>query len=206
MFRGRILKGREPALFGMPSFDLGQEMRAGEAHAVGLEHETERIEREAYEKGFETGEKAGYTMGEQKADVLVERLRMIMEEMKTLKDQMEGELVPQVFELAVAIAKKVVMDELKAQPETIMRIVKEAIKRLERSGPITIKVNPSLQELFMRKKSELLDLHPEIVLDVDPSVPPTGPLVVGTSDEIVTDMDELLSNVIDDMGGHPGAS
>ncbi len=200
LFRGRIIKGERPAIYGMPSFEM-MERPKEKNDTVELSQKSEIIEREAYEKGFASGEKAGYEMGEQKAALLLDRLQKTINEITEFKDRIKKELEPQAFELAVAIARRIVLEELNTKPDVIVRIVKEAIKKLERIGPITIKLNPALNELFMKKKAELLDIHPDILFDIDPSAPRTGPIVIGPSEEVVTDMDELVTNIVKDIKG-----
>lgn len=172
---------------------------------LSLTQNIENIEREAYEKGFEAGEKAGFAMGEQKAMVLVEKLEAIIKELTTLRETLIKELEPQLIELAVSIARKIILKELTMNPDEIVEITKEAITRLERTGQITIKINPSLYDLFMKHKPEILNLHPDTVFDVDPGASLYGSVVKGPVEDVVTDVDEQLKNLIKEMGDRLGS-
>ncbi len=204
MYKGRVIKGEggDTVLYGMPSLEKTNTSKKGGTQFS--EQKVEAIEREAYEKGFASGEKAGFAMGEQKAALLLDRLETIIRAMNALKSSVIKELEPQVFDLAITIARRIVIEELTIKPDVIVRIVKEAMRKLERTGPITIKINPALYDLFVKMKPELIDLHPEIVFDVDPSASTTGPLVIGPMEEVVTDIEAQMTNIIEDIGGNIG--
>jgi len=188
----RILKQCDAVLFNMP--DLDEERCAG-----NLVNKVEEIQRQAYEEGFSSGERSGFEAGELKALVLVGRLEKIIEEIAEVKEKLVRNLEPQVVRLAIAIARKIIVEELNTRPEVIVTMVSEALKKLQRTGTITIKLNPALHELFTGNRQQLTDIHPDIVFDVNSNVPVTGPLVISDMEEVVTDVESLLSNVVAEM-------
>lgn len=139
----------------------------------------EKIEKEAFERGYEAGERAGFAMGEQKAIVLVDRLEGFLREISTFKKSLLSETEPQIIELAVGVARKIILKELTLNPEEIVRITREAMMRIERTGMITIKINPLLHDLFMKYRPDLLSVHHDILFDIDPSAPRYGSVVKG---------------------------
>ncbi len=159
----------------------------------------QKKQRLAYEEGFVTGEKAGFAEGEQKATLLTERLEKILQELLEFKKRIVDETETQVVDLAVAIARKIIIEEINTKPEIIIKMVSECLKRLQRVGTITIRINPALHDLFNEKKSNLTDIHKDIIFDVNPNVPITGPLVISQTEEVVTDIESLLSNIIKEM-------
>lgn len=163
------------------------------------------IEREAYEKGYAAGEKAGLEMGTEKAKVFLDRIDNILHELMTLRETLVQEAEPQVVELAVSIAEKILKRELVMKPDSIVAMTREALLRIERSGQITIKINPALYDLFMKLRPQLQSVHPDIVFDVDPSVSSHGSVVMGGMEDVVTDLDEQLRNLIKDMGAQRAA-
>ncbi|MBI5099312.1 MAG: hypothetical protein HZB30_08755 [Nitrospirae bacterium] len=193
MYKGRILNNSDAVIFNMPSF------LEEERDVKSIVHKAEEIQRLAYEEGFLSGEKAGFTHGEQKALVLLERLEGIFEELVEFRENLVKNLESQVVELAIAIAKKIIIEEVSSKPEIIITMVKEALLKLQRMGTITIKINPSLYEMFKKNRPELLDIHPDIVFDVNSNVPVTAPLVISEIEEVVTDIDSLLANIMEDM-------
>ncbi len=160
----------------------------------------DRIEREAYEKGYATGEKAGFDMGEKKAKVLFDKLDALLADVESMRQRIVKEMETQFLELAVSIARKIVMKELTIQPAEIIKMTKEGLLKLERTGQITIKVNPTLYDFFMKHRPDLTRIHADIVFDVDPSVSPFGTVVMGPVEDVVTDLDDQLKNLIKDLG------
>jgi flagellar assembly protein FliH len=201
--RSKVMKGGETVLYSMQAL-VGTGFHGRDAKYTGT-HKSEEIERQGYEIGFSSGEKAGLEMGHQKAAVLLDKLDTIISEITSIKGNILRELEPQITQLAMTIARRIILDELSAKPEIMVGIVKEAMRKIERTGVITIKLNPSLYELFSKIKPQLLELHPDIVFDVDPSASVTGPLVIGPRQEVVTDIDVQLLNIAEDMEGGRGA-
>ncbi|MFN3480472.1 MAG: FliH/SctL family protein [Thermodesulfovibrionales bacterium] len=200
-FKGRIINRGEVSVFPMP------ELIEKDAEEIKTKEERpsiEEIEREAYERGFEAGEKAGLAMGEEKARIILERIENLLKDLLTLRERILVGLQPQIIELATALAKKIILQELKTAPEIIVNMTKEAIMRIERTGPVTIKINPSLYNLFMRLKPELQNIHEDLIFDVDPSLSTQGTLVIGPQEEVSTDVDEQLRNIIKELGDRIG--
>jgi hypothetical protein len=183
----KILKNDAAALFCMPSLE-DESMK-----------KIEEIERQAYEEGFAAGEKAGFTEGEQKAAVLIGSLHELLEKIACFKDELVDNLESQAVDLSICIARKVINEEVQTRPDVIVSMVKEALRRLQRTGTISVKINPVLHELFMEKKSELMEVHGDITFDVNSNIAVAGPLVVSQIEEVVTDVESLLDNVINEV-------
>ncbi len=163
-------------------------------------HRIEEIEREAYERGFESGQKAGFEMGEQKALLLIQRLEKAISDLADLHKKEIKELEKQSLDISIAIAKRIVLKELTLNPDIIADIVKEALTRLQRTGQIIIRIHPSLHEIFIRNKSELINVSPDIVFELDAKLPLYGAVVIGPEESIITDIEEQFKNILDDMG------
>jgi len=133
----------------MPSLDDEMDERT-------LLRKADDIQRMAYEEGFSSGEKAGFEHGEQKAIVLLERLEGIIKGLEEFSERFADRLESQVVDLSTAIARKIIIDEVRTKPEIIITMVKEALMKLQRMGTITIKINPTLHEIFKSKKPALL--------------------------------------------------
>jgi flagellar assembly protein FliH len=150
-------------------------------------------------EGFESSKQEGYQVGAKDADSLLQRFSVLIKEFDSFGDKMVSSLEPKVLELSFAIAKKIIFDQLSSHPETIITLAREALKKITKSGKIVIKINPKLHDLFMEKKAELLDIHPDIVFDVDPSLSNTGFLVTGTEDEILVDIDKMINDIKEEL-------
>jgi len=200
LFKGRIINGNVSEKYG---FEELKSTPGGGHRADGMGPESggapESMEREAYEKGYRAGEEAGLAMGRQKAEILTDRLEKLVAELEGLRQRMLDELQPQILELSMAIAKRIVRDEIQHRPELIASMIRRAIEMLHSTGPVTIRLHPSVRDVIHEFKPELLEAAPEIVFDVDPSVDADGPIVAGPHEEIPLDIDEQLINIMKEI-------
>ncbi len=200
MHKGRIIKRGENLVFSMPSFPSRENPADGKgvkSHArVSQEQVTAEIEREAYEAGFAAGERAGREMGERKAAVLLSRFEQLVAAFEEINGQIFKEVEPKAVRLSVAIARKIIGEELVLRPEVIANIVKAALKKLGRTGTVRIRISPAMEEVFLRLRPELLKTRPDIIFEIDPSVSPTGTVVTSEQEEIPTDIDGQLRHIL----------
>jgi flagellar assembly protein FliH len=192
LFSKKILKNSEATLYTMPTLEDN-----GRASLQSIE-ERQRL---GYEKGFASGEKAGFGEGEEKVSILIERLSNIIQEITEFRDGLIKETEGQVVDLSAAIARKIISDEVTINPEILLSIVTNALKKMQRKGTITIKINPALHELFSKNHASLLGIHEEIIFDTNEKIPVTGPLVIGQNEEVETDLDSMVANVVEQIKG-----
>lgn len=192
LFSNKVMKSGEAKLYAMPI--LEEDSRAS------LQSIEER-QRLGYEEGFASGEKAGFNEGVEKATILIERLSTIIHEIIAFRDNFIEETEAQVVDLSIAIARKIISDEIATKPEIILSIVRNALKKIEHRGTVTIKINPALHELFNRSHASLVSIHDNIVFDSDEKIPLTGPLVIGQHEEVETDLDAMIANVVEQIKG-----
>ncbi|MBI5575068.1 MAG: hypothetical protein HY896_01750 [Deltaproteobacteria bacterium] len=204
MYKGKLVKDAKVAKYVLPSFEGAAEpARGGRPEGRGGSHSAQRSPRDAVReaqlKGFDEGRKAGLESVESEAARLLDGLKSAVESVHALRAQIAKEAESQVVELAVAIARRVLIEEIAVNPDLIASIVKEAIRKIERTGPVTVKVHPDLYNMISGMRDGLAESPAEIVIDVDPSVPPAGPVVTGTTEEVLTDIDEQLRVIIDEI-------
>jgi flagellar assembly protein FliH len=197
LFRNKIIKNSPVIPYAMPTLECFP--LPGAKGALAQKRDPETIEREAFEKGFASGEKAGYETGEQKAAVFLDRLEKLFGEIFSLKEKIISELEPQLVLLSVGLARRILKEELKVTPEIIEQMVKKAIKEISPIGPITIKLNPFLYERLNKKKSEFQEIFPDLIFEMDSKAPSEGAVVSNPFQEIQTDLDFQLSNVVEEL-------
>ncbi len=191
----------------MPSLDtlkesilVENEKKETETDNILTSNRLQEIEREAYEIGFESGQKAGFEMGEQKALLLIQRLEKAISDLSELRNKELKAIEQQVLQLSVAIAKRIVLKELSINPDIIANIIKEALMRLQRTGQIRIRMHPSLQEILVKYKDDLINIASDITYELDTQLPLYGAVLIGTDEIIDTDIEEQLNNILDDIG------
>jgi flagellar assembly protein FliH len=200
LFKNKIIKNSSAVSYSMPAledFSLsgGDEPRPSKA-------DLEAIERKAFEKGFDSGQQAGYEIGEQKAAVLLSHLEKLFKEIYSLKEKMLAEVEPQIVLLSVTLARKILKEELKTSPEVVEKMVKEALIKISKIGPITIKLNQPLYDRLVKKKKEFQEIFPDLIFELDTKAPEGGAVVRNMAEEIQTDLDFQLSNMIEDLRTH----
>jgi flagellar biosynthesis/type III secretory pathway protein FliH len=160
----------------------------------------EQIEREAYEKGFNAGQSAGFEIGQQNALLLMQRLEKAIADLAQMRQNKLKELEKQVVELSFAIAKGIIIKELSINPDIITDIAKEALTRLQKTGQVVIRIHPSLNEIFQKNKPQLLNVYPDIIFELDTKAPLYGAEVIGPEESVMTDLQEQFRNILEDMG------
>lgn len=183
------------------AFELGH--KEGFEKGKGEGFEAGRLEGLTLGKieGFESAKKDGFLSGTKSADSLLEGFSALIKEIAGLEDKIVSDLEPKVLELSFAIAKRILFEELRVYPETIIRLTREALKKISKTGKVVIKINPKLHDLFMEKKADLLSLHADIVIDVDPSLPKTGFLVTGPENEISINIEKMVNEMKEEIAG-----
>lgn len=156
------------------------------------------IEKEAYERGFAAGEKAGFELGRQKADVLFSGIAKVLDRLSTLKKSLCAPCEKEMVELTIAISKKVIQRELEIKKETVLECVKAALKSVVAGGEITIKANPKDLAVLLQYKGEIAkygDGVKGVKLEADESVARGGCLIDTNFGEIDASMDSVMAEI-----------
>ena len=125
-----------------------------------------RIEMEAYEKGFEQGQKDGLIMGQKRLDEAAKRLDALIRSLSELKSKILKESEEEIVKLAIEIARKIVRRELQTDPEAVLRTIRQAISHVNDRSTVRILLNPDdmekvkevLPELRAEKKIDRVEL------------------------------------------------
>jgi flagellar assembly protein FliH len=197
LFRNKIIKNFTAVAYSMPTLE-GYPL-PGTEKVLAKMSDPEAIEREAFEKGFASGEKTGFEVGERKATILVEQLEILFKEIYSLKEKLLSELESQLVLLSIGVARRILKKELESSPEIVEKMVKEAVKEISPIGPITIQLNPTLYDRLTRKKREFQEIFPDLIFEMNSNASEGGAVVSNPFQEIQTDLDFQLSNVIEEL-------
>jgi len=143
-----------------------------EAEAIRLQaiQDAERIREQAQREGYQRGYEQGYADGEQHArqhaeaelQRTIESLRTQVEQViQTLQTQYESyiqDAEAQMLELALEVARKIVREELRIQPDHALAIVRDALRRVQGFAHLRIRVNPLDLELIRQNRATLLHI------------------------------------------------
>lgn len=101
------------------------------------------VEREAFEKGYAAGERAGMQMAEKKTDAVLRRFGRSVEKLAQLREEIIGRSERDLVALAVEIARKLVQREINLDEKIISTFVRIALEKLNVDSKVTIHLNPS---------------------------------------------------------------
>lgn len=108
--------------------------------------ERERIEREAYQRGFSEGKSLGKEQTAAEVHAVIERLSRSISDISALRPRMRREAEKDLVKLSIAIARRVLHRELTLDPESIEGLIRVALDRLESRELCTVRVHPDQQD------------------------------------------------------------
>jgi type III secretion protein L len=138
--------------------------------------EAQQLVREAQQQSSaitEAARQQGYEAGLTEWNEILIRARRAYDDVVS---QNESQLV----RLAVKIAEKVIGEELRTDPDTIVKIVREALKSARRDRSVLVEVNPEHESVLRSRTESLrssLGSDQEIRIIPNPAVPPGGCVV-----------------------------
>jgi len=104
------------------------------------------LEREAFAKGYEQGERSGAEAAAQRGEAILRRLTQTVEELTTLRAKMIHQTERQMVQLALAIARRVVQREVSLDQDLLIAMARVALDRLGDSAQVTIRLHPEEYE------------------------------------------------------------
>ena len=117
-----------------------------------------RLEREAYEKGFAQGQKDGLALEERQIQEKGKQLDAFFGEFNGLSAQIYTEAEKDLLKLSLLIAKKIIGQEIKTNPQIIGQTIRSAMKFLVDKHHIRILINPEDMEEVRRILPEIARL------------------------------------------------
>ena len=129
--------------------DLADDLSAEDKnYATGGNRKIEEVEGQAYLRGFNKGEKAGFKTGKEKIESVFNNLQNVVSELAKLRKQIFNDSEQEIVKLALAIARKIVCHEIKLNKDTVIDVTREALKRVEAHEKIKIRMKPDDLECF----------------------------------------------------------
>ena len=118
-----------------------QPLVAEEAPAVSQQR-LATLERDAFAKGYEQGERAGTEAAGKRGEAMLRRLSDTLTELTALRASMIRQTENQIVELALAVARRVVHREVSLDRNLMIAIVRVALDRLGESAHVTVRLHP----------------------------------------------------------------
>ncbi len=113
------------------------------------------IEREAFEKGFEAGERAGLQLGEKKSEAVLKRFAGSLEKLAGLREETLRQSEKDLVLLALDIARKLVSREIQIDERIIVALARVAMEKLNADSKVVVHLNPRDHEFLSACMEEL---------------------------------------------------
>lgn len=132
--------------------------------------------------------KEGYKAGLEKAQADVLQVKTSIESFLKAKQEVFEYIAPDILEISIDIARKIVKHEIQQSPEIVMSTILDVLKTISKDeSRITIKVHPSQVALTKEKMPEVLDmagLETKVSVFADENID-VGSCIVSTSNGVV---------------------
>ena len=158
--------------------------------------EAEQIREQAREEGYSSGRADG-------ASELTETIAQAGARIRGIEDQ----LTSQLTDVTIAIARKILGQELESKPEAVLKIVKNALSEKARQRQeINLRVNPQDWDLIRENKSQLLEVlsrAKEIGISEDADVERYGVIIetdAGTIDAQLDSQLAVFERILENLG------
>lgn len=121
----------------------------------------------------ESGLQIGYEEGLRRWNQTLEEARQTRENLKTQWEQ-------SLLHLSIRVAEKIIGEQLRLHPDTIIAIVREALKSVGQERQLTLVVHPDHREVVqvnLDRLQSLVGTSRQIHLVANPDIPPGGCVV-----------------------------
>ena len=173
---------------------------AGSVDGTKKKGETDKkSETEGYDKGFATGIEQGIRVGQKEIVERLSRLESVISELEHLKERKIQEILPEIVDLSLEIARKIVHRKIEQDREIIISVVREAVKKIGREERMLIRVNPADYDTMisnlevLREESRLKD----ITIEPSESVSPGGCYIETPTAEVDARIEEQIRELRD---------
>ena len=147
--------------------ELLEEIGERERYIKQVADKTHSLEKEAYEKGFAQGEKAGMELGEKRFDSVIKSFTEGLEEVKKLKEALYQKSEQEMLKLVLAIARRVIQKDASTDEKIILSMIQSALKYVADQEEITVKLNPSDLEFASQHRGEIIKGMKKVIFEGD---------------------------------------
>ncbi len=158
----------------------------------------ERIEQEAYEKGFAQGEKDGIELGEKKAIKIIANIENLFNNINNIKQELIKENEKEILDLIFAVSEKIVHHEVRRDDTAIKETILNALAMAVEKSKIVFNVNPDDYDFVEKLRPDLFRQNNEIksiVVTSDPSVSRGGCFLETPRGNIDATIDSKLEKI-----------
>jgi flagellar assembly protein FliH len=127
---------------------------------------TAQLNEQAYQRGLADGREKGMidaenswqALAEKKIEPLLISLQEILLQLNNIRKDTYREIEKEVVELALAIAKQVICQEISIDRDIVVCVAREALAKVEYPGSVKIMLSPSDLQFVKETRSQLSNL------------------------------------------------
>ena len=135
---------------------LLEEIGDREKYIKKMTDKTHTLEKEAYEKGFAQGERAGQELGEKRFDSTIKSFTEAADDLFGLQKKVYQESEQHLVELVLAVARQVIQKEVETDRHILLDIIQSAFRYVADREAITVRLHPSDLEFANQHKTEVI--------------------------------------------------
>jgi flagellar assembly protein FliH len=158
----------------------------------------EEQKRLGYEEGYQLGIEDGTSFAQQQYQTQLQKAASVLEQAFQEKASIIQEAEPFVIELTTEIAKKVLQQELKTHPESLIHLIKETLSSVYETSSLSIGVAPEDFSFVQKQREQLMAIdsgHIEVKVIPDYSIEQGGCVIRTSSGSIDARIDVQLSEI-----------
>lgn len=118
--------------------------------------EAEAIRQQAYQEGYQKGQKDGAEAEKARITAALENLAATLEKLADFKSRMLGAMEEEILALVQAVVDRILLSPQAVAPELVRQAALSAMQRLGEAEKVEIRVHPSDLELLRQFKPELM--------------------------------------------------
>jgi len=145
------------------------------------------IERDAYERGFAAGEKAGREFGLKQVEASHQVIARLIQELQQVKPALLENAEKEILQIAFAVSRHILRKEIGQSPERLLGSVRAALQKMGQIETLVIHLHPHDLERLRRERNKVVELVGNVQwfrLEADASLH-EGECVVESNDQIV---------------------
>lgn len=153
---------------------------------------------ESRREGYQAGHQEGIEASLEAYRELLDGAKNLLEKAHEEKREIIASAEPFLVEVSVAIARKILAQELAADNAKVMGLVQEALARVRSRGAVTISANPEYYPVLLENRENLLnmlDSQSELIILPDHHMEGAGCLIETSMGSVDARIDTQLSEI-----------
>jgi flagellar assembly protein FliH len=126
-----------------------------EAHRQADQMRQDAVRR-GYEEGLQLGREEGLRLYRQAVQSLRDEVQKLVDAILTERQRLWQQMEPQVIDLVLEIARKVLREEIQARREVTLSIIRHALRRVADTEQVRIRVHPDDLQIAREHREDFL--------------------------------------------------